>query len=135
LGSGFSVDHFVEWFVLPVVTTSVALVVRRVTKLIRFGLDDLAVGLDLIVGALFTLGLVAVQFAVLLLHRSALDWAGKDTWPVIATFGLLVTSGIVVRYWGWSKGQPRQLLILQGIVIPLVASCAALLLVVRQATG
>ena len=91
--------------------------------------------MDLIVGALFTLGLFAVEVAVVYLHRPPWYWTSHCTWVVGAASVLLFATGLIVRRWGWSPWQKGQLLLFQGIVIPIVSGALALLLVIREAVG
>jgi hypothetical protein len=125
-------DHFLEQFVLPMVAAVGALLVRWGTR-IRVGRDDLAVGLDLLVGALFALVVFGMEAAIQF-HRFALDFPNPFTYPVLAAAALLLSSGLIVREFGWARNQNNQLELqaLQGIIIPLAASVDALLLVVRQ---
>jgi protein-S-isoprenylcysteine O-methyltransferase Ste14 len=130
--------HFLEQFALPIVAAVGALLVRQLSR-IRIERVDLAVGLDLIVGALFTLVLFGIE-AASHIDRFWLDWPSAYTYPVTATALLLILTGIIVRTWGWNRvggsvPVEPQLRAMQGIVIPMVASVIALLLVVRQVSG
>ena len=126
--------HLLEYFILPVATTVVTAVVRRVTRWTRWDRNDAAVGLDLIVGALFAVVLVALLDARYYM-RPLWDWIHRDTLTALATLFLLCSTGIIVRSWGWQqiRQRPPELVLIQGIIIPLVGSVLALLLVVRIA--
>jgi ABC-type Co2+ transport system permease subunit len=128
---GFTVTGFLEYLLLPVVTAAMTVIVHRATRKFRLDLQDLAVGLDLIVGALFALGLNAVQLAVYY-HRQPFDWFSPDTKAVLAALALLATTGVVVRQWGWNPHDATELRLTQGVIVPMAASIGALLLVVQS---
>jgi len=132
--AGFTWWNFLEYFILPVATTAVTAVVRRLTRWTRWDRNDAALGLDLMVGALFAVVLVALIDAR---HhmRPLWDWIHRDTLTALAALLLLCSTGVIVRGWGWQQIRQRtpELVLVQGIIIPLVGSVLALLLVVRIA--
>jgi hypothetical protein len=106
-----------------------SVLVRRLTRPRPLEGEDLAAGLDLIVGGIFTLGLFATQVA-LYYYRSVWHWKAPDLGCVLLGVGVLAATGIVVQRWGWDQGRIRWR---EGIVVPILSSVVVLLLVVSRA--